>query len=49
MTQEGFVSRTQTAIQACAKEWTVGLRRERNGNGSKAPKGKTQVGFEALS
>jgi hypothetical protein len=43
MIHKRIVSGTQTMIQASANEWTVGWRRERNGNGSKAPEGKTEV------
>jgi hypothetical protein len=41
MTQR-LVSRTQTGIKLRANEWTVDWRRERIGNGSKAPKRKTK-------
>jgi hypothetical protein len=41
MTQR-LVSRTQTGIKLRANEWTVDWRRERIGNGSKAPKRKTE-------
>jgi hypothetical protein len=41
MTQR-LVSRTQARIKLRANEWTVDWRRERIGNGSKAPKRKTE-------